>query len=157
MPRMSESIAVGALASNTLDAADFTNVLDQEVWAISCDVNVSAHGFTANQGPVLFGLAHGDYTAAEIEEWLEANASWVSSDKIANEKARRKCRIIGRLEQPYAGAERTFNDGKKLRVKLGFKVQSGETLKIWVYNDSGAQLTAGGIIEIKGPIYLKPL
>lgn len=153
---MSESLALGALASNVVVASNFGNVVDQEVYAISCDAVVSGHGFTTSEGPILVGLAHGDYSAAEIEEWLEANASWVSSDQIANEKAKRKCRIIGYLEE-MTGGDRLCNNGNVIRVKLGWKVQEGETLNLWAYNEGSAVLTTGGIVEVKGPIYLKPL
>lgn len=154
---MSESLACGALASNTVVASNFGNAVDQEVYAISCDAVVSGHGFTGGEGPILVGFAHGDYTAAEIEEWLEANSSWVSSDQIANEKAKRKCRIIGYLEEPYTNADRMVNGGAVVRVKLGWKLQEGETLNLWAYNEGSAVLTTGGIVEVKGPIYLKPL
>lgn len=156
VPRMSESLACGALASNTVVSAAFGNTLDQECYAISTDCVVSGHGFTTGEGPILVGLAHGDYTAAEIEEWLEANASWASSDQIANERAKRKCRIIGYLEE-MTGGDRLVNNGKKSRVKLGWKVQEGETFQLWAYNEGSAVLTTGGIVEIKGPVYFKPL
>lgn len=155
VPRMTEALSVGAPASNTVVAADFANVVDQEVWAISMDATVTMHGNTAGQGPCIVGVAHGDYTQAEIEEWLEANGSWVSSDQIANEKAKRKCRIIGNFDCQETTEK--LNDGKPMRVKLGWKIQEGETLKLWAYNDSSAAFSTGKIIELKGPIYLKPL
>lgn len=149
---MSESLPLGALASNTVVQGDFAQQVDQEHWAISMDVTANIHGLTAGEGPILFGVAHEDYTAAEVEEWLEATASWDIGDKIAQEKAKRKCRIIGTF---VSGQQ--FNDGKPKRVKLGWRIEDNSTLALWAYNESAATLTTGAIIEFKGPVYLKPI
>ncbi len=157
VPRVSESIALGALASNTLIKADFANTLDQECWAISMDVEVIIHDFTAGNGPVVFGVAHGDYEQQEIEEWLEANGSWKSSDKIEQEQARRKCRLIGTFDLTEQQGQEKFREGQVVRVKLGFKIEDGETLSLWAYNDGTAVMTTGALLEMKGMIYFKPL
>ncbi len=155
VPRVSESLALGALASNTLVKADFANSLDQECWAISMDVEAVMHNHTQGDGPIVFGVAHGDYEQQEIEEWLEANASWKSSDKIENEQARRKCRLIGTFDGTLT--QEKFREGQVVRVKLGFKVEDGETLSLWAYNDGSGVMTTGSLLEIKGQIYFKPI
>lgn len=155
VPRMSESLATGALAVNTVTGTNFANSFRREAYVISGDFTATMHGHTAGEGPIVVGLAHSDYSDAEIEEWLEANGSWDISDKIAQEHARRKCRILGTFSG--VGVTETLNDGKPFRKKIGFTVESEHTLKLWAYNESGTQLTTGTIIELKGPLYCKPV
>ncbi len=157
VPRVTASHALGALASNDLSLTAFPTALDQEAWAISMDVVTNLHGLTAGEGPVVVGVAHGDYSAAEIEEWFEAGGSWAKADQVTGEQARRKCRVIGTFAQfNQPGTDATLNNGNPKRVKLGFMIEDGQTLSLWVYNESSATLTTGAIAEIKGKIYLSP-
>lgn len=153
VPRMSESLALGTLASNDVIGSNFAHAVNNDVWCVSMDAICSAHGHSAGEGPYIVGVAHGDYTDAEIEEWFEATGSWDQGDKIANEQARRKCRVIGIFNGNTS--EETLFDGKPKRVKLGFKLQAGQYLKLWCYNESTGAFTTGTIVELKGPIYLK--
>ncbi len=146
---------MGALASNDLVSTAFATLLDQEVYAISMDVIATKSSLGAlGEGPLIIGVAHSDYTAAEIEEWLEASASWAKGNKIAQEQARRKCRQIG----IFGSVDETdiLNDGKPLRVKLGFPIESGSGLQLWVFNDSGSTMTTGTTIELAGKAFLAP-
>ncbi len=154
VPRIKASAAAGALAAADMTSTAFGSALDQEVYALSMDVVLTTHGFTAGEGPIIVGVAHGDYSAAEIEEWLEEASSWIKSNKIGQERARRKCRIIAASHEP--ALNENFNDGKPIRVKLGFVLEDGQQLQLWVYNDSDATLTTGGIVELTGPAYLRP-
>ncbi len=154
VPRVAASHALVTLASNDLNLTAFPTLLDQEVYAISMDVTALLHGATGNEGPVIFGVAHSDYLAAEIEEWFEAGGSWSKGDKVANEQAQRKCRTIGSFD--YLAATERLNDGKPVRVKLGFVIEDGKGLTLWAYNEGTAALTTGSIIEIKGKAYLQP-
>ncbi len=154
VPRIKEALGAGALAANDLISGVFTGVLDRDYWLSSIDVLVTRHDFTAGEGPIIFGVAHSDYTAAEIEEWLEATTSWSSRDKVENEQASRKCRMIGMLNDPGAIGE--FNDGKEIRIKCGWILEDQATLQMWIYNDNSDPLTTGGILEYTGKAYLSP-
>ncbi len=155
VPRMVETLALGALTTKNVVKADFGQVLDQEVWAISADCIPIMREHAVNEGPITIGLAHGDYTDAEIEEWYEDQASWLQGDKIAQERARRKIRVITTF-QGLSELE-TVNDGNPVRVNLKFKLQDGETLSLWAYNEDGNTLTTGTIIDLKGRVYLRPM
>ncbi len=126
VPRIAETIPAGALALKDMTSADFSTLLDREVYAISADVMITRTGFTSNDGPIIFGLSHSDYTSAEIEEWFEAQGSWQQGNQISNERASRKCRMIGTIKDP--DADIVWNDGKAKRVKLGWVLQEGQTL-----------------------------
>ncbi len=154
VPRISASHLIGALASNDVDTTAFGSLLDQEVYAISMDVICAMHAHTPGEGPIVFGVAHSDYTAAEIEEFMEASASWQKGNKIANEQARRKVRIVGSFQGELA--EETINDGQKQRIKLGFVIEDGKGLQLFAYNEGSSTLTTGTVLELKGAAFLKP-
>ncbi len=105
------------------------------------------------------GVAHNDYTAAEVLENLD-NEFLGPANKIAQEQSRRSIRTLGQLapEGAQAGAE-TFltaigKDGSRyMKAKCRFLISDGKTLAIWVWNRSGAALTTGAKVEWQGEIY----
>ncbi len=155
VPRIDGQVAIGALATKDMTSTPLAQVLDNEMWALSIDITASISDVTANEGPIVIGVAHSDYTAAEIEEWLEGVSSWITADKIRQEQSRRKIRQIGVFDCTET-AER-LNDGRVLRVKLGFKLEDGTTLQFWAYNDGAAVMTTGALVSIKGKAFLRPM
>ncbi len=153
VPRIAATTVLSTLAANDMISTAFATLLDQEVYAISMDVTASLHGLTSGEGPIICGVAHSDYTAAEIEEWFEASGSWSKTDKIEQEHARRKCREIGIFDGN--SPESTINDGRKLRVKLGFPIEDGAGLQLWVFNEGAAALTTGAVVDLKGKAFLR--
>ncbi len=135
-------------ADGSVAAVDLGGNFDEPTFCISADVTVSSRGFTAGEGPLVIGLAHSDYSAAEIEEALEAVTSWNLSNLIEREQAGRKVRTIGAL--PILVAAEVMENGSKIKVKLGFTVAAGHTLKLWGWNQSGSPMTTGGLIELQG-------
>ncbi len=150
-----ENSAVGTPASNAVTKDDFNSVVDSDIFAISMDALWGMRDHTANQGPIVVGVAHGDYTAAEIEECLEAVASWDSGDKVEQERRRRKVRQIGIF--PGLDADEVLNHGVKIRTKLGFVLQVGETLSLWTWNRAGVTLTTGTIITLQGLLHSRKI
>ncbi len=135
-------------ADGSVAAVDLGGNFDEPTFCISADVTLTTRGFTVGEGPIVFGLAHSDYSAAEIEESLEAVTSWNLSNMIEREQAGRKVRTIGSL--PILVAAEVMNNGVKMKIKLGFTVAAGHTLKLWGWNQSGSPLTTGGIVELQG-------
>ncbi len=116
-----------------------TDTLDEKAWLSSCVLTWSLSELTlaANQGPIMVGVAHSDYTAAEIEEWVENTSSWEQGNKVQQEIARRKIRRVGTfLTEGNLGevVRGILNDGKPIRTRCGWGLITGQTLKIWSYN-----------------------
>ncbi len=149
-----EAIALGTLANNTLLADVFDETVNERTYAISMEATWSLRDLTPGEGAILFGVAHGDYSAAEIEAVIENAGSWNEGDLVSQEIARRKVRIIGQFEGQLGNED--FNDGVKLKTKLGWILNQGETLDVWAYNRSGAALTTGAFILLSGHIWLRP-
>lgn len=149
------AITLGALAADTVIKQNHTGSFGRDAYVISGDLDLCMRNQTAGEGPVKVGIAHGDYTAAEIEECLEATDSWDPSDKVANEKRRRQVREIGVF--PAIAVDEVLNDGRKIRVPFKFVCESGQTIAFWAWNRSGAALTGGASVSYDGKIYVRYL
>ncbi len=150
--RVAAVVSLGALATTGISENVLLTNSDQELYLVSGDLIVSMRDHTPDQGPITVGVAHGDYSATEIDEWFESNAA-VTKDMIAREKSRRKCRAIGAF--PGTEATEVLNDGKPIRVKLGFAISEGSNLNLWGRNDDDGTLTSGTDIVITGTVFCR--
>ncbi len=135
-------------APGVVIASNMDTTMDEDTFAISSEQTWNLEAHTAGEGPIVVGLAHSDYTAAEIEEALEAVASWDAGDRIAQERRRRKVRQVG-IFNGQATTE-VLNDGRPVKTKLGFVINSGETLKVWAWSKDSSNLTTGTILGTQG-------
>ncbi len=143
------TLSLSTLADNDLIAGTLTNNAVDSMRVTSIDGTWTYEGATASEGPVTVGVAHGDYTAAEIEEWYEAIGSMSRSDKIAAEQAKRFCRRVGSFAAIQTGAE-ILNDGKPIKTKLNWLISPGLNIQAFAHNDSGAALTTGAVVHFQG-------
>ncbi len=147
-----ESTQLGTLAARTLISEDVEAVTNR-VLVSSIVCNWSLDGIVAGQGPIIFGVAHSDYTDAQIEAVLENTGSWSEGDLTSKEIADRKVRQIGQ----FVGTLDTgtddiqFNDGKPVKTKLNWILNEGNSLTVWAWNASGSALsTADPAMICKG-------
>lgn len=125
------------------------------MFIISADLNWIAKDITGGEGPIQFGLAHSDYTAAEIEEWFEVGNGLTTGDLVSREIAKRQIRQVGAIDFDNASGQGNaqFNDGRVKRTKLGFRIADGQTVNIWVRNMDGTDLTTGVEVNAAGKLY----
>lgn len=153
--KIDKTMALGALAADTLISSLLGDTVVTKEYAVSLDCVYTFEGATVGEGPIMFGWAHSDYSSTEIEEALEATGSWDVSDKVSQEQARRLVRTVGTMDL-HATTEK-FREGQVVRTKLKFNVEEGKTLRLWAYNcNTGAALTAGIDFRAQGNIYLVP-
>ncbi len=157
--RLASSFAIGALAS--------TDVISSAITAVAADtyrlMSIKSTWSISNLGAVIddafqFGVAHSDYSAAEIEECLEATAAIDLGDKVAQEQAGRLVRTIGQITKHglgVIGGGLPFNDGRPVSTRLNWKMSIGDTLVGWVRNGSGTVYTTGASLVLQGDLYLK--
>jgi hypothetical protein len=76
------------------------DVVDEKSWISSLVARWSMQGFTptVDDGPIMVGVAHSDYTNAEIEAWIELTTGWAEGDLVSREIAKRKIRKVGVFE-----------------------------------------------------------
>ncbi len=138
-----ENLDLGTLASQTLVGGTFDEAPEQDVLVTSIVATHSLDNMVAGQGPILFGVAHSDYSDAEIEAVIESTGSWDQGSKVEQEVAKRLVRKIGQFvgEQGTGTNDVQFNDGKPVKTKLNWRLNTSDTLKQWCYNVSAAALT----------------
>ncbi len=139
-----ETLTLSTLAGKTLISALFDEVTSEQMRISSLDAAYSLGTYTPvlNAGPIMVGIAHSDYTDPEIEAWIETTGSWDRGDKIAQEIGRRLIRKIGVFEVPdNANDEVVLNDGKPIKTKLNWHLNTGKTLRLWSYNLGTAALS----------------
>lgn len=146
------SLSISALADADVVAGDILSAdVDEDfhIWSIKC--NHALDGMTAGEGPIQVGFAHGGYSATEIEEALEVVLT-SQSDLIDAEKANRLVRKVG-----YFGvrnASEDINQGRPIKTKLNWNIGNPQgNIRMWAFNQSGAQLAAGGTYKVFGEMY----
>ncbi len=143
------TLALSTLADNDLIAGTLTNNAVDSLRAMSLKATWTLEGATASEGPITVGIAHGDYSAAEVEEWYEAIGAMNRSDKVAAEQAGRLCRRVGTFAALQTGAE-NMNDNKPIKTRLNWLISPGLNIQAWAHNDSGGALTTGAVVHVQG-------
>ncbi len=106
----------------------------------------------------MVGVAHPDYTSAEIEEWIENLGSWEEANMVQQEIGRRRIRRVGVFEDPDDPTSAVvLNDGKPIRTKCGWMLTTGQGLRMWAYNMGLVALaTTDPNVHIEGHCNLWP-
>lgn len=151
---------LGTLAPLTLLGDDIADSVVERAWLSSVQCTWSMDEFTtgAGDGPILVGIAHSDYSDAEIEAWVEQTSSWEEADLVAQEIAKRKIRRVGTFGSTGQALSGTvLNDGKPIRTKCGWMLATGQSIRIWAYNQgSSALATTSPAVVTSGHANLWP-
>ncbi len=145
-----------SLAANTLIGSNITQVTVDtcRLSSIKCSYSLNNFTPTANAGPIIVGVAHSDYTDAEVEQWLETSGSWDRGNTSAREQRSRMVRQIGRFNIGPDGASTdavVLNGGRPIKTKLNWLLTEGQTVKFWAFNSgSVAVATTNPNFEIQG-------
>ncbi len=134
-----ETLDLGTLAARTLVAQVFDETFKAEARLTSLVASYSLSGYTLGneRGPVMVGIAHDDYSAAEIEEYIENTGSWNIGNMVSQEIAKRKVRIIGVFPLQSGGNVGdavVLNEGLPVKTKLNWFMTAGASLDLWAYN-----------------------
>ncbi len=148
--RIDEGLSLGTLAAKTLVVDTWDQTVSERTLVSSIVSAWSIDELTDDQGPIMIGVAHSDYTAAEIEEVIENAGSWDEGNKIDQERAKRLVRTVG-IFAVGGGEDQALNDGKPIKTKLNWILSAGDTLDMWAYNMSAAALsTTVPIVQAQG-------
>ncbi len=156
-----ETAQLGTLGPATAILTVFDEVVTESTFISSAIVSVSLSNYTpgANRGPLLVLLAHSDYSLAEVEQFIETTQSWEVSDLVGQEISRRKIRRVGIFDNLATGITDAIamNNGRPIRVKLGWMLSTGQTLNLVVYNTGSAALaTSDPAVKMQGHANLWP-
>lgn len=158
---INSELTFGSIAAKAANSTDMPDTVFEKTWCSAMLATWSLGNFTkvADAGPVLVGVAHNDYTSAEIEEFLENTDSWNEGNLVQQEISKRKIRIVGSFQDPANALDSVvLNDGKQIRTKIGWSIASGQTLKVWVYNQGGVGFSGATTarINVRGHCNLWP-
>ncbi len=150
-----QELDLGTLAAKTLVGVLNSQTVNEKTFvsSIRCTWTLSEFTLTTNVGPILCGVAHGDYTDAEIEAWIENSTSWNQGDLISKEVSSRRIRRVGVFPTRDTGSAGSWslNDGKPIRTKLGWTLITGQTLRFWCYNTGEASIaTTDPDVQVEG-------
>ncbi len=155
-----ETLNLGTLAPTTLVGAAFDETVNERTFVSSIRATHSLSEFTpaADRGPILVGVAHSDYSDAEIEAVIENTGSWNEGNLVQQEVAKRKVRRIGIFEIPDNATDAVvLNDGKPITTKLGWILVQGQGLRQWAYNmGTAALVTTDPAYRMQGHANLWP-
>ncbi len=157
-----EDLSLGTLAALTGIRQAFGSVVAERTLISSLVARYSLQGMTPgdNIGPIMVGIAHGDYSLSEIEAYIEQTTGWSEGDLVSQEISSRKIRRIGVFESAVAGGTggiTVLNDGKPIKTKLNWILISGQSIAVWAYNmGSGALATTDPNVQLQGHANLWP-
>ncbi len=156
-----DELALGTLNPKVVVAAAFDQSVVERTFISSLVARWSVKNVTPSStaGPILVGVAHSDYSAAEIEAWIENTGSWTEADQVGQEIGRRKIRKIGIFPGVTLETEvSVLNLGKPIKTKLGWVLTTGQNIQAWAYNlGTGAFATTDPSVDIQGHVNLWPL
>ena len=152
--RFQTEVALGALADNAMVTVNPSETVDEKMFALSLEATWVLRDHVAAESPITVGFAHSDYSAAEIEEYIENTGSWSQGDLVGQEIGRRKIRVVGSFGGE--GTESELNEGRPVKTPMKWVLTTGDTIECFAYNESGAQLTTGTVMVCQGHIWLKP-
>ena len=148
-----------SLGAKSLSGTQLADSVTEKAWlsSIKCEWSLANWSPGVGDGPIVCGIAHSDYTDAEIEEWIENLGSWEEQDLKQQEIARRKIRQVAVIPSPGAtSAAIVLNDGKPIYTKCGWMLGTGQTLRVWTYNRGTSALVDGAIMDTMGHANLWP-
>ncbi len=155
--RNSAFIAIGALAAGDVIVSAFTATSTNPYRIMSIDTTWSLSELgAAIDDAQEFGVSHSNYTAAEVEQCLEANAAIDIGAKVEQEQANRLVRQIGVFTgSGGVGSGLQFNDGRPVKTRLNWHIGIGNTLNVWVRNATGVVYTTGASVNFTGVVWVK--
>ncbi len=136
------------------------DTVNERTYVSSLVATWSMQGMTTgdNIGPIMVGVAHGDYSLAEIEAWIELTTGWDEGNLISREVAARKIRRIGVFRKDAVGiGVQALNDGRPITTKLGWILLQSQTVQYWAYNmGTGSLATTDPNVYVQGHCNLWP-
>lgn len=145
------SSALGALANS---AAVIVNglTLQEDFRLLKSEMFVNITALTGGEASgLIFGIANGELTIAEIEEAIEANGPLDLNDRLLKERATRNVKLLAGqgTDRAESTQERFVNDegGPKIVSKHRWTYSNPEGWNYFVYN-TGGSLTTGGLLHV---------
>ncbi len=132
-----------------------TDTVDDTARVSSIEVTWSLEDMTQGSGigPIICGIAHSDYSLAEVEAYIELTTGWSQADLVSREISARRIRkvgVFGDADTDGTGIS-VLNDGRSIKTKLNWVLSEGQGLSLWAYNTgSNAIATTVPRVHVEG-------
>ncbi len=150
--RVTPTLTLSTLGAATVLTGGMTAASSGPYRVISAICSWTQSTLTDGEGPITVGYAHNDYSVGEIKEALEASAALDLGDKVAQEKANRLVRVVGTFRSE---PNNDLNDGRPIKTKLNWRMNVGDILNIFAYNESTGALATGTFIRSTGNLWIR--
>ncbi len=155
-----EKLSLTTLGAGVAVSEDFDQAVNERTLVSSIVASYSMLNMTpaAADGPIVVGVAHSDYSDAEILEFINATGGWDEGNKVAQEQMGRKIRRIGTFQNPPdVTTPAVLNDGRQIKTKLNWILLQGQTLSLWAFNAGSSALdTTVPVVHAQGHVNLFP-
>ncbi len=149
--RITPSKPLLTLAAVTAVTTPMTAASNSTYRAMTVKATWSITDLTANDGPITVGLAHSDYSVAEIKEALLATNAIDVGNMVAQEHANRKVRVVGTLNE----VRESLNNGEPISTRLNWLIGINQTVVAFAFNEGAALLSTGAVLDIVGDMWVK--
>ncbi len=153
--KASPSVGITTLASVTAFTGVFFGNADGAYRPVSMESTWSMEDHVPGEGPILVGYAHGDYTVAEIKEFILSGSSINIGNMVERERAERRIRHVGTFSGE--NASETLNDGRPIKTRLNWRIPIGTNLNVWFFNDSINALSGSTVMKVNGHSWVRDL
>jgi len=148
--------ALGALATKDVVAFAGPTIIE-DFRILKSELQVEVNIITSGQAHgLIFGIANGELSAAEIEEAIEVNGPLDRNDRVNDERSLRNVRTLGVLTErdpaAVSGMVRNAEDGTLLVSKHRWTYSNPEGWQWWIYN-LGNTMTTGALLQLKASHY----
>ncbi len=159
--REDSSQALGALANNTAILVASGNViggnLQEDFRLLKSEILAHVDILTAGEGEgLIFGIANGELSVAEIAEAIQANGPLDRNDRLPQERAERNVKLLGTYDMrditAVSGKIKGDNGGPLIVSKHRWTYSNPEAWNFFVFND-GIVLTTGAQIRLVATHY----
>ncbi len=146
-----ENLAIGVVGSGALISDQWDETVNEKALLSSIVTTWSVDNLQPLDGPLIFGVAHSDYTVAEITEVIATGGSWDSGNLISQEISKRKVRQVGVISGiNVAIVDYVHNEGRPVKTKLNWMLQTGDGLQMWMFNRGAAVTVTGATLKCSG-------
>ncbi len=151
------TLALSTLNDQTLISGTLGSNPGTETFLLSIKATWSLDNGVKGEGPIVVGVAHEDYTDAEIEAWIENTGSWAPFNLVQREIAQRKIRLVGSFTNDSGSATlstESLNEGRPIKTICRWANSDTQSLKVWAFNKAGGNLTGAARVVVSGSAFL---
>ncbi len=152
-PKTTAELPLLTLGSDTVLTVALHSAADGAFRCLSVVLTWILNNMSAADGPITVGIAHSDYSVTEIKQAIESAGAISQGSKIAQEQANRLVRTVGTISGA-GGAANSLNDGMPVKTRLNWRINIGDTLVLWAYNENDGALTTGAVVHASGPMHI---